>query len=451
MANLAQDSLAMLATPTLCCHYILFLQSSIAAISMADLSDSEPHAVSIGLLGIGTIVAHHRPGRDPGRAFFWEPRYWLQYFGIANTKDYNKDAKRRGYWQQLLREWELEPERVSHPQDTEQGLRTTAMDSTALLAWIFSKFRHFELAHNAPRAVLAMHALQDYERVAGEASRACQGAGLQVRGKEIIVDEFGKMFIGPLLELHANIAEEWSTLLLAGGACGLTPLPDDLRVSACQLLIFLEARIWHSQVRPSHNRWIKKLRNQLLLLVAFKLEIATGHHLEATQGQQNVHPTDLWGPSGKKRCRRSTLSKFNWFEKMMKRTGSNEAILAAMQEHKGMASEVGNVLTYMDREVQRKIMLNATAAALSWDEATYGGSSYNVGFVININNGQAAYLKPVVRASVVCVWFFSGLVGAIRGERLVTDCVSYSRRAGIIKTDWLDFVYQFPPGRSLFS
>ena len=88
-------------------------------------------------------------------------------------------------------------------------------------------------------------------------------------------------------------------------------------------------------------------------------------------------------------------------QKLLDGCGSKNAVLDALQEHKGLASVVRNVHIIQDRELQKKVMEHATSASISWDEACYGGLSVNLGYAINGSTGKAAYLRPVVLVTIV--------------------------------------------------
>ena len=76
--------------------------------------------------------------------------------------------------------------------------------------------------------------------------------------------------------------------------------------------------------------------------------------------------------------------------------GSSETIMKVMTQREGTAAIVQNVENNLSVEMNKQAMSKTTGAAVSWDEASYGGLTVNIGFAVDTDTLLAADFKPTV-------------------------------------------------------
>ena len=114
--------------------------------------------------------------------------------------------------------------------------------------------------------------------------------------------------------------------------------------------------------------------------------------LEHGDGHGTEHAAQYWQRTG-------TFTKRAFLEKLLTVKGSGEAVLNAMQEHKGSASLICAVRNRLYEGDASALFRDCRAIALNWDGSNYHGKIANVGIAVNLSRMIAAHMRPLVTAT----------------------------------------------------
>ena len=141
------------------------------------------------------------------------------------------------------------------------------------------------------------------------------------------------------------------------------------------------------------------LRTILLKALAYLFDIGMFHTIDAIDPgmSKKFAPTELLGPSGRRRCRRGFGTKRKYIDALMDEYGSFNVRLNTLSSgHKGYASVIGSVRNRMYSLEAIRCHAGTTSAAFHWDGASYSGYSVNVCIAMDTATQHFSYVRPVV-------------------------------------------------------
>lgn len=343
------------------------------------------------------VEYHHWESADVSGSLYWEERYWLDFMLVRDHRRYRDREKRRSYIEDAQRDWALEDtswSRPSKPDDTH--LKTLIMNTQMLLAWLYTKLRHF--ARQGCRGIGPCKQAIQYllDLVSAGFEFASELPGMDIGGFSLAITPAG-FRVDELIHLFPTLLSDWHDLTHSHMAttAGLDPLREHGSVALGQMLTFLEARAFYSSLPQGH--WLLSMRNALLRLVCRFIEGAIiGHNLRDPLRDQLV-PGQLVGKSRKRKLARGRTAKYQLLKNSIKRCGAGNSVMDVLASgHRGFAHKVRNVGNASYIELSRDCMRSSTAAALHWDGAMYGGLNINVAIAVDPISGFACHLQPIV-------------------------------------------------------
>ena len=301
------------------------------------------HVLRSELLGLSNLPVHQWDGASIGHCFFFEQRYWLEALQIEDQVGYRKREKTSGYVDKCMRSWRLASCTFVRGGSV-PGTNTNLMNSSLLIAWLFSKIRHFEQGRDVSRCRLAARSLQSiFSFVAKTVRSADELPHIQVQGIDLAIMADGTIDLGCLLPSYPTLKHEWQALQTSAITAQLGPYPPSNRAPLGDLLTFAEARVHYSE-EQGDGQWIVSFRNALLSVVAWATEIGVWHTLAAeVRPAQKLTVGEVWGKTKKRQARQGVLTKAKWIQAMFDQDGSPETILRALTGSKGYAGVVRNV------------------------------------------------------------------------------------------------------------
>ena len=364
---------------------------------MATALNTLVYPLRSGLLHGGVLPVYHWHTADVGSAFYFEQRYWLHHLQVQDQVSYRKRERREGYITRCLSEWSLNITDSRGPGGSVEDFKTNVFGSRLLIAWLFLKYRHFEFAKDAGRMALCSSALGAALAMAQQGFAHFDDlACVVVHGVPLRVDLAGHVDVAALVDMFQELPHEWCAIRDSAHSCGLDPWPGDNYVAACQLLLFVEARYHYSKhIAPTH--WLRDLRNSLLRVLAFSLELQVARVLEEERcDEAKLAPAELRGKSNLRLARRGLLPKIQLLQRLMKHHGSHNTIMDTLTGAKGYSAVIRNCSNNLYTGLASGAFKHTTSLCLSHDGATYSGLNVNIGMALDCDSGFGAHVRPGV-------------------------------------------------------
>ena len=364
---------------------------------MASIVNTETVPVQSQLLGGAVLPVHQLVEAECGSAFYWEQRYWLDFIGIDNPKNYRKNEKRRQTLEKVIASWALSDSDFARPSGGELNARTLLFSSRMLLAWLFAMRRGQEKSnHNVDETIDKLErCITEIFAVSQKGMRFGEGScSMTVFGVNVEVNNEFMVDLTELCRQWPDLEEDWGQLRETGLAFMLPAFAHDGKHKLGELMSFLEARAFYSQTARADTTWLLDFRNAALQLITHMFEAQVAQDIDAstTLAQEQK---ELRTPTG--RCQpSSSLKKLMFIDKVRKQKGSSETILHALAASKGYASFLQYQSNNLYCQHARQTMVGVFAAGLNWDAACHSGLDLNVAMVLNIESNDACYLKPQV-------------------------------------------------------
>ena len=147
------------------------------------------------------------------------------------------------------------------------------------------------------------------------------------------------------------------------------------------------------------HHWLRAFRNQVLLVAAFALELVVAECLQQRCGDDRKGQiVELTGKSGKRACRRTSLSKLQLLRRLDGQDGSRNTIMQAISGSREYASVVAKVECNLYSALAKETLGHAIALSFSWDGGGYSGLSVNIGMAIDCCTLAACHVRPGVAA-----------------------------------------------------
>lgn len=364
---------------------------------MATALNTQPCVLRSGLLHDAVLPVFYWSEASIGRCFYFEQRYWLQYFGIRDACEYRKRERRSGYITQALEQWNLGVGDVRLPSQEPESFKTVVFSTPLSLAWLLQKFRQFETGRDDAKLQRCRLALHSWCAMALQGFTRCeQRPVLMVQDIMLRVLANGRLDLSALCEHFEGLPQEWERLRFLNATCDISPWPHDDAPRVSDLLFFLEARVHFSPGLPS-THWLRQLSASVLLAMAFGMEVEVGHTLaQESRKPHNLAISLLMGRLQKRQCRKGAVSKLQLLQKVCEVHGSKNTIMDVLTGSKGYIAVCRSVSNGMYVDLSRRTLEGAASLSLSWDAATYGGVSTNIAIAMDCFSENACYLKPGV-------------------------------------------------------
>ena len=279
---------------------------------------------------------------------------------------------------------------------SQNALKTTTINSVLLVPWLLLKCNHY---HRGTEPTKLQRTCSCLEWVRSIALQGCAKfeplPSIIVNGLQLQLRKDGYIDLAQMAGVWASLPDEWETVRTLDTHVDLAAWGDGCR-SVFDVVLFLDARILHSQVPPPF--WIFAFRYACVSYVACGLELEMW---DAVQDRQeigaNIVSDWYYGKSDNKRCNASTLTKMKWLRQIVETDGCNNTILNVLSDgHCGYGAVVQQVRTNEYQEAVARQQFGTTLSAYSWDGASYSGFSVNVDHALDIRTRHGCHLKPLV-------------------------------------------------------
>ena len=175
------------------------------------------------------------------RRCVWEQRFFTHVVGIRDGVMFRKMETRRRVLEDVAESYCLDDNDYSRPAESALAIRTVALTTRALLAWIVHKRSVTDTEKDAALSrrwwqclMMVGHAAQN-----GAATMEHhQLPSITVNGVEMRVFPNGKIHVGACLAHWPAFDQEWDSLRVSSRSLGISPFADGPLVSLTDFLHF---------------------------------------------------------------------------------------------------------------------------------------------------------------------------------------------------------------------
>ena len=316
----------------------------------------------------GTVVpCYIREDRDVGRTMFWEQRYWLDALGVQDKVGFRKQEHRRGLWQRLQDEFDLEPWDFSRSSEAERAVGTVVLSTRGLIGWLLLKRSQTDTHANIQLCLRYVRCLEGVRDAVDSAAAALPEDGLPelaLQGMNFKVAPNSTVDLGPLVGVLPTLPDDWDELRARGEGVPLAPFPADARVKIYHLLVFLDCRIRATPPGQAAPGWLRVARHAIIQIIAFLVEVDTIHVLEAdAAAERRLVPVPMTGKLRVRSVHRSVLPRLKLLRGLQATQGSSEAVARAITDGvHGVSAEQRSVRNAVYTDQARQACQGAVAS-----------------------------------------------------------------------------------------
>ena len=344
-----------------------------------------------------------------GECFYHDQRYLTYLAGVNWGYGFKKQERVRGILHRILKEHGLHHGECLNNEDRSRHL-PTLFSSRFAISWITERYTMALFAGDRAAADYNDGWSSLIDALGKTCARAMQSEAmdgqlqLRVGTVEMVVEEYAKIDIRPLLAVYPGLQDDWAEL------AEHTPhhLPCfESKPPVTQFWRFLNLRCFKAVLPRGHP--LKLLRAGLLQILAFMLEVDLDNELHEERPESSRPAVlELYGLSGRTRIHHRPAAKLVAVSTLSSTHGSAETVMRAQGFHKGSSAQLRGAKIKIYRERTQSVFSTSSGWQITWDGSCHGGVTMLAGAVVDPTALLGAYFVP--QAMQIIIWRSSSSV-----------------------------------------